>query len=85
MLIHVFHSGAIPGSTGYFGYTLKRAINHRKAATKRPSQASPMMKTNPRITANEKMAWTTSDADAPPMTLKTVRIAKITTAPTGWR
>jgi hypothetical protein len=24
MLIHVFHSGAIPGSTGYFGYTLKR-------------------------------------------------------------
>ena len=36
-----------------------------------------MMKTNPIITANEKMAWTTSDADAPPMTLKTVRIAKI--------
>ena len=24
MLIHVFRSGAIPGSTGYFGYTLKR-------------------------------------------------------------
>jgi hypothetical protein len=24
MLVHVFHSGAIPGSTDYFGYTLKR-------------------------------------------------------------
>ncbi len=44
-----------------------------------------MMKTNPRITVNEKMAWNTSDADAPPMTLKTVRIAKTTTAPTGCR
>jgi hypothetical protein len=42
-----------------------------------------MMYTNPTITANENMAWTTSDADTPLMTLKTVRMTKITAAPTG--
>ena len=37
MLIYVFHSGAILGSTGYFGYTLKRV----------PSDL-PAMQTGPR-------------------------------------
>ena len=52
---------------------ISSAIDHRKAATQRPSQASLMTKTNSIITANEKTGWTTSDADAPPMTLKTAR------------
>jgi hypothetical protein len=36
MLIHVFHSGAIPGSTSYFGYTLKRVPTDLPTMQTRP-------------------------------------------------